>query len=154
MKKDEFGTITTRTQKAPYGYGLCSACRKANVHLDEQGRLAEHGSIELRGRCPGSHEAPAHVGLRPQPFGSMYTVKFFPNWVRGPQDRETFRLEIAKLTEDFPTLSLAKHAAHQVLIDNNATNKGREWRAEIFKGLRRAAYGSERNLRVTWTKAT
>jgi hypothetical protein len=62
MKKDKYGTITTASRKAPHGYGLCAACSHPNVHLNERGQLAEHGSVELRGRCPGSLEAPANVG--------------------------------------------------------------------------------------------
>ena len=83
----------------------------------------------------------------------MYTVKFYPNWVRGPSDRSTFHESTARLTEEFPTLLAAKHAAVQVLLDHNATNLGREWRTEIFRGLKRSVYGSERNLHVTWTRA-
>jgi hypothetical protein len=83
----------------------------------------------------------------------MYTIKFFPNWVRGPRDRGTFHHEVARLTDEFPTLLAAKQAAAQVLIDHNATSQGQEWRVEIYKGSKRSVYGSEHNLRVTWTRA-
>lgn len=62
MKKDKYGTVTSPSRKAPCGYGLCGACGHPNVHLNQRGQLAEHGSTELRGRCPGSLSAPANAG--------------------------------------------------------------------------------------------
>lgn len=62
MKKDKCGTIVSPSRKAPYGYGLCSACNHPNVHLNHRGQIGEHGSVELGGRCPGSLSAPANVG--------------------------------------------------------------------------------------------
>jgi len=62
MKKDKYGTIVSPSRKAPHGYGMCSACNHPNVFLNARGQIAEHGSIDLRGRCPGSLSAPANVG--------------------------------------------------------------------------------------------
>lgn len=62
MKKDKYGTIVTPSRKSPYGYGLCPVCNHPNVFINARGQLDEHGSIELRGRCPGSLGAPVNVG--------------------------------------------------------------------------------------------
>jgi hypothetical protein len=61
VKKDENGTIIGTTKKAPFGYGYCGVCRHKNVHLNDRGMLALHGSTEIAGRCPGSEQAPGQA---------------------------------------------------------------------------------------------
>lgn len=62
MKKDKYGTITTPSRKAPYGYGLCEACKRPNIHINERGQLHGHGVLGTPDWCPGSLSAPANAG--------------------------------------------------------------------------------------------
>jgi len=62
MKKDKYGTITTPSRKAPNGYGLCEACKRPNIHINERGQLHAHGVLGTSDWCPGSLSAPANAG--------------------------------------------------------------------------------------------
>lgn len=78
-RKNKSGTIIGTTAKAPYGYGECPACGHKNVHLAEDGTLADpHGSTKLgTGRCPGSGERPVQTGMT----GQAHMASDFPLWL-------------------------------------------------------------------------